>query len=376
MKFCALCPDKITDENDSKEHIIPSSIGGRKKVKGFICKICNSTFGGESDVELANQLNWFSLFIGIKRESGRGDPPSQVIETTHGERLLFRADGTLTAEHPTFEKTEDDTKTQLKIQARTPEETKKILKGVAKKYPNVDVSKLLEEIKVTETPLDSPIKMNLEFGGPLFGRSIVKTAFAFASQNEVLHQSCDQARNYLKNLVDESNAPYGLFYLRDLVKNRPTDKLFHCVAIMGDSQKKRLIAYVEYFGFARLVVNLSSEYLGKELMETYALDPTTGQEFDLDIDLNLSDSELTRVLNNDSNPLDGYLKAINHAMPIAIKLNFDRERKRVVTEAAKYAFERLKVEPDCELPPEDKEVFVSLMMEKIMPFLARHINSR
>lgn len=375
MIFCALCPNEITDENDSKEHIIPSSIGGRKKVKGFICKTCNSLFGGESDVELATQLNWFSLFIGIKRESGRGNPPSQVIETVDGERLLFRADGTLTTEHPIVEKTENSSKTQLKIQARTSEESKRILKGIAKKYPNVDVAKLLAETKVTETPLDSPIKMNLEFGGPLFGKSIVKTAFAFASLNEVPHQLCDQARNYLKNFIDENNAPYGLFYLRDLVKNRPTNKLFHCVAIIGDSQKKRLIAYVEYFGFARLIVNLSSEYLGKEIMKIYALDPTTGQECDLDIDLNLSDLELRMVLDNKSNPLDEYLKAINYAMPIAIKLNFDREISRVITEAYKYAFERLNVEPNCELSPEDKENFVGLMMEKIMPFLARHINS-
>ncbi|HEY8095757.1 MAG TPA: hypothetical protein VIE65_06620, partial [Methylobacter sp.] len=189
--------------------------------------------GEKSDVEVATQFNWFSLYIGIKRESGRGDPPAQVIETSYGERLLFRADGTMTTERPIFEKTEDDNKTQLKIQARTIEEAKKILNGVGKKYPDVNVAKLLAEIQITETPLDSPIKTTIGFGGPLFGRSIVKTAFAFASQNEVPHQLCDHARNYLKNLIDEDNAPYGLFYLRDLVKNRPTDKLFHCVAIKG-----------------------------------------------------------------------------------------------------------------------------------------------
>lgn len=247
---------------------------------------------------------------------------------------------------------------------------------MVKKYPDVDVAKLLAEIQITETPLDSPIKTTIGFGGPLFGSSIVKTAFAFASQNEIPHQLCDQARNYLKNLIDEDNAPYGLFYLRDLVKNRPTDKLFHCVAIKGDSQKKRLIVYVEYFGFARIMVNLSSEYIGQELTKIYALDPTTGQELDLDIDLNLSDSELRRVLDNDSNPFDEYYKALDHAMSIAYKLNHSREINRVVNEATKYAFESLKVKPDCELPPEDKEIFVSLMMEKIRPFLARQLKRK
>ena len=46
---CFLCKVPLTSENDSKEHIIPQSIGGRKKVKGFICQDCNSTTGQEWD---------------------------------------------------------------------------------------------------------------------------------------------------------------------------------------------------------------------------------------------------------------------------------------------------------------------------------------
>lgn len=118
--------------------------------------------------------------------------------------------------------------------------------------------------------------MNLDYGGPFFGRSLVKTALAFSSKENIPHELCDKAINYLKNLVDESKAPYGFFYLRDLVRNRPADKLFHCVAVLGDPQKRRLIAYVEYFGLARFIVNLSSDYSGERIKSIYALDPTSG----------------------------------------------------------------------------------------------------
>jgi hypothetical protein len=341
MTTCALCSNKITGKNNSKEHIIPSSIGGRRKVMGFICKTCNNRLGEESDAELANQLNWLSLYIGIKRESGRGEPPSQVVQTVGGERLLLRSDGSMTTEHPAIKEIGDGAETRLNIQVRTFKEAEKVLKGFVKKYPNIDVARLLADAEFKETPLDSPIQMKLEFGGRLFGKSIVKTALAFASQKAVPHQLCDQARDYLNDLIEQENAPYSQFYLRDLVTNRPTDKLFHCVALIGEPQKKRLIAYVEYFGFVRLVVNLSSEYVGQRISDVYALDPTTGQELSLDIDLNLSDLELRRVLAHDSTPLDEYMKAVNHALPIVFQLNFDRERKRVVTDAIKYAFESL-----------------------------------
>src|SRR3990167_1403499 len=78
-KECAFCASEITEINDSKEHVIPNSIGGRKKVRGFICISCNSSFGQSWDAKLAEQLNWFSLAVGIERERGRS--PDEIVQT-------------------------------------------------------------------------------------------------------------------------------------------------------------------------------------------------------------------------------------------------------------------------------------------------------
>ncbi|GAL13836.1 hypothetical protein JCM19233_4843 [Vibrio astriarenae] len=74
---CALCDVEITEKNDTKEHLIPNAIGGRKKVKGFICENCNNASGDDWESELAKQLNPLSLFFGISRE--RGEAPPQLF---------------------------------------------------------------------------------------------------------------------------------------------------------------------------------------------------------------------------------------------------------------------------------------------------------
>jgi len=39
---CAICGKNFQDVKDSNEHIIPNALGGRKKIKGFICVDCNN----------------------------------------------------------------------------------------------------------------------------------------------------------------------------------------------------------------------------------------------------------------------------------------------------------------------------------------------
>jgi len=45
MEKCIFCNKEITQDNDSKKHIIPNCIGGKLKVRGMVCKNCNSILG-------------------------------------------------------------------------------------------------------------------------------------------------------------------------------------------------------------------------------------------------------------------------------------------------------------------------------------------
>jgi hypothetical protein len=124
-KECALCERLITSENNSKEHLIPNAIGGRKKVSGFICQKCNSEKGKDWDADLALQLNSLSVFFGISRE--RGEAPPQTVETTKGEKLQLNVDGSMGLAKPKYEVIPHEGGIDISIKARSIEEAKKCL---------------------------------------------------------------------------------------------------------------------------------------------------------------------------------------------------------------------------------------------------------
>ena len=285
---CALCDHTLTAKNKTKEHIIPNAIGGRKKTTGFICNDCNNKLGENWDSELARQLNWFSLAVGISRE--RGEPPKQIVQTIEGDRYWLLNDGSFTPEKSSYSEEDIGGKIKIDLTAKTIEEAKQRIKGIARKYPKFDVEKAFSELEVKTNYLDSPLHVSLSLGGADAGRSLVKTAFAFASECGVPHLQCEKALEYLLDLEIET-FPFGFAYLSDLVENRPKDKIFHCVSLHGDPKKKRLWSYIEYFGIFRLVVLLSDAYGGPYKSEVYAINPISGER------IGLADGDARRLIN-------------------------------------------------------------------------------
>jgi hypothetical protein len=372
LKKCALCPDVLTKENLTREHIIPNSIGGRRKTTGFICNKCNNDYGRKWEAVLSEQFLWFSLATGVKRE--RGNSPNLRIKTVAGDELLLRHDGTMAPANPTYlEQKEESGTVKIQIKVRTEEEAKHIIKGVVKKYPSTNVKAATDNLVVEQTYLDSPLAMNFQFGGPNGGRSMVKTALALASEYGVDHNQCEKAIDYLKN--EEALPPFGFCYTMDIVKNRPQEEIFHCVAVRGLPEHGKLFAYVEYFNLARILIELSDRYDGEDFSHTYAIDPTTGSEVDVQVDFDVNLDVLHAVIDGDGMPLDKYTEVANYVLPIVLRKNFDRERNRVVTEAARFAFERLGIKPDEALLLEKYQEFSAILMERITPFLAAHMKN-
>ncbi len=371
-KTCWLCSDALTEENFTREHIIPNSIGGRKKADGFICSTCNSKRGEDWDAVLSEQFLWFSLATGIKRE--RGDTPDLSVETAAGEKLLLRSDGTMTVAKPTYvEQEKEDGKIQINMQVRTEREAKRMLGGVARKFPSADVKSAAEKLVVERSYLDSPLTMSLVFGGPKGGRSMVKTALALASECGIEKNQCEKAINYLKDA--DASPPFGFCYSVDLVRNRPQGQIFHCVALRGLPERRKLLAYVEYFNWARILIELSDVYDGEDVHRTYAVDPTSGLEVDIQIDFDVDSAFLNAAIQGDGMPLEKYIEAVNGVLPVVLARSFDRERNRAVIEAVKFAFEKLGVKPGEACPPEHFQEFSRLVEERLEPFLTAYKQS-
>lgn len=364
---CALCDKEITEKNDTKEHLIPNAIGGRRKVKGFICKDCNSTSGDAWESELAKQLNPLSLFFGIIRE--RGEVPPQLFETTGGDKLKLNLHGSMDIEKPLYSESPmgSGAGVQIQIQARSMPEARRMLQGVKRKYPQIDLNELLDNAKSESSYCSDMLKFNLSFGGCEAGRSIVKSALALAVSSGISAEICVEAKSYLRN--EEGEACFGYFYESDLVKNRPEVIPFHCVSIKGCSKTRQVIGYVEYFGVQRVVLCLSSSYEGDDISNTYAINPITGQELNLDVELNLSNEEIREAYNYKKIPDGSVEDAFDKVIPTGIKTSFDKEKDRILNEAVQHAFKNCGAKEGELLMPEHINKLTTLMMEKLEPFI-------
>lgn len=369
MDFCSLCEINITTENDSREHVIPNSIGGRRKIKGFLCRNCNSTTGDEWDTELSKQLNPLCLIFFIQRE--RGNPPSQTFTTTEGRSLTLHSKGGMSPSKVSFEESTSDGKTSIRILARDIKEAKSILQGVKRKYPTIDIEKLASELLPTDEYLSGMLEFNLDFGGPKSGKSLVKSALGLAYSAGIASNSCEQAIEYLRH---DGSPCFGYYNEQELVENRPINTPLHCVAIQGDPESGLLLGYVEYFGIQRMVVCLSEKYTGRAISKSYAIDPITGTELSLNVRIPLSLEDVYATYNYERYDPIKMQQCLEAVIPVALAMSEAREKDRVLSEAVEFAFQNCGANKGEALTDAQYKKLCRLIAEKLTPYLLRYKN--
>jgi hypothetical protein len=366
---CAHCDTSITSDNDSKEHIIPNAIGGRRKIGGFICRSCNSRTGDTWDKELAEQLNPLGLLLRISRQEG--DLPSQTFETIGGQRIRLKADGRMELPNPVFRKTQQGESVEVQIQARSIEEAKGMLQGLKRKHPNLDVEQALKKMNDQAVPLEDPLKMSFQFGGNHAGRAVVKSALAMAYSSGVRAQDCETALKYLKDTA--APACFGFYYEKDLILNRAENAVFHCIGVSGSKNTGLLLAYVEYYGAQRIIVCLSNDYAGPDVHSIYTIEPITGKELELQFAIPLNSEDLNAIYNYEKIPPGAMEAAFRAPLSTAIGRDFEVEKNRAIAEAVDYGFKNCGAAEGDYLTPEHLQKLTGLMIEKLQPFLIRHI---
>jgi hypothetical protein len=199
----------------------------------------------------------------------------------------------------------------------------------------------------------------------------VKSAYTLAVSSGVKPEVCVEAREYL--LHEDGTPCFNYFFKRDLVTNRPTDSVFHCVAVAGDPVTGQLIGYVELYSTWRMVICLSSQYAGGPFQKSYAVNPTTGKEIKLLFDLNFSRDELRAACSNQEDYTGELLKACNAMMAIGYPASLERERERVFRRAVATAMDRFGLSPGDSLLPEQLSEFSRILAEEVMPCLLHQL---
>jgi HNH endonuclease len=339
--ICMLCEVSITATNDSAEHIIQNAIGGRRTANGIICKSCNSTTGQTWDAELAAQLNGLCHFFDIKRD--RNVIPAETVTTTAGETFKMLPGGGFALVKPDIKTEQINGETRIGLRLRSKREARKMLEGYKRKYPKLDVDAELAKASAGTSYPEGMIQIPIQIGGELSGRAIVKSALALAHDSGIRAASCEQALRYLRD--SEALACFGYVSARDLVVDRPKGIPFHCVAVSGNPETGLLLGYVEYFGFLRAVVCLSEAYSGAHIMESYAIDPTTGKKLDVVVQFDFTRSDIPAIYDYQFCDHRAVVEAANAVIGPALARRNARDLQKVTAEAARYAFENCGAKP-------------------------------
>ena len=369
---CAFCGNHIRHDNASSEHIIPNAIGGRKRVEGFLCRDCNSTTGSSWDHELARQLNPVCNLLNIKRQ--RGTPPTLEVATTGGRRLRHRSDGHLSADRTRVSERRLKDKIAIRITAPNMRELKRHLPGLIRKYPQLADVDLLKHAVPTREYLDDPFAIKLEFGGLQAGRSVVKSCVALAHLAGVRLEGLELAQKYLSG---EDEPCFGYFNENDPVLNRPEGIFFHCVHVQGNEKTGKVLGYVEYFGYERIVVVPSDSYRGPQFSACYAVDPVTGNEIPLSVELpDFTEQEIEDIYDYKRVDNDKSRIALESLLQSYTESAGERERTRTIKHAIDYAFDNCGAKPGEQISPEQGKQLIDLLKEQLIPFMLHQAGFR
>ncbi len=277
MKCCWLCDVVITPENNSKEHIIPQAIGGRKTVSGFICKRCNNKTGAKWDSSLLKFLEFITVFVNPSRTDGKRTPAVNATGDDGLEYLVHprSIENPLVPvmKHPhVVEKSIGEDRGIIEVTSGSEAETRAILEKMKKrKYPDIDVDE--EMANATRTKSYPRLTHNIEFNRNC-RKSIVKTALALACSNGVRREDCQYAIDYLQR---PNSADYEIVFFggKQII---PTPKDWHSIFTM--QVENRLVSQVSYYNGFHFLIILSQDYVGEFVAMSYAVDPVSGMEID------------------------------------------------------------------------------------------------
>lgn len=158
---------------------------------------------------------------------------------------------------------------------------------------------------------------------------------------------------------------------------RPAGVPIHCIHVNGDPGSKLIRGYVEYFGVMRVVMCLSNSYSGSVFSATYAIDPTTGEELNLSVDLNLTLTDIQKAYNNEKLDEKVVQKAIDAVIGPTLKKQHEEERDRVLKKAVQYAFSNCGAKEGEMITEEQRNRLTGLLWEELEPwFLSQIINER
>lgn len=363
---CWICCESISEKNDTKEHIIPNSIGGRKTISGFICCNCNSHTGETWDAELSKQFSWLSSMFEINRQ--RGKIPPIEAKTTMGTVIKINPGLKPALAKPSIEESEENNKITLNVIAPDKRTLRQAIEGLKRKHPQINVEETVDSAQFREEYLEGLAIFGIEFGSIYLAKSAIKSSLAIAFDSGLSMENCMDALNYIRS--DEADTCYGLYYDSDLLEQREVDMPIHCIAVHADNQSGHVLAYVEYFGIYRIVVRLGDDYKGPNKTNIYALDPRMNSKIeDLKINFKKIEINLNNIILKNEDQVEKAINNISNIIGPQYSLLIQKEYERRIEDLVRRSLK----ETDIKEGDKMNEELINIISHNLAPLLVSRL---
>ena len=288
MHCCVLCETPLVGDARTREHVIPASLGGKRRTLKALCRKCNSTTGHEWDAELEQQLRLAALMV-FPPDHPCGSKLHRVADD-EGNRLILKAGLRGGAADPQIRvKTEGDL-AEFNLSAptrkRAIQEISRLVK--AGQLPAGREEEILASLEREETTTRVEFTEWGAFGGPVAWNSMLKSMVTAGLLGGLTWLDMLSAVLLLQG--SERGGPCLIF--RDSpvrpVGAAEVPVWRHCVHVESDMEERLVWGYVEYFGTWCAIAQLGKCYLGQPTSWTYCVDPVTGDDLTEAVRVDLS----------------------------------------------------------------------------------------
>ena len=288
MHLCVLCETPLVGDARTKEHVIPASLGARRRTVKALCRQCNSTTGHAWDAELERQLRPAALLV-FPHDHPCGRKQRRIAGADGNDLVLKGGIRGGAAGLQVRSKTEAG-RTELHISAPS---RKRAIQEIRRRVKTGELPADREEefiasIEREEATTRVDFTEGVSVGGPVAWNSMLKSMVTAGLLGELTW--LDMLTAVLDLRGSGNAAPCLLFRDSPLGPRGEADIPLwrHCVHVETDMEERLVWGYVEYFGTWCAIAQLGKCYLGEPTSWTYCVDPVTGEDLTQAVQVDLT----------------------------------------------------------------------------------------
>lgn len=278
---CIYCdgptPQKFGINEGSKEHVILSSIGGRKASRNVCCSNCNTRLGNEIDMELSLKLAPISNLFGIKTDRKGRAPTLSTEHCVEGEPLVVAPGGKFELKQASVqEKRLADGKIEISVVARTTQEAERLRDQYIRKFHGAKLSDPVYVAKSTPSPTISH-RFSFETNEKRASAKMLLTLLA-TCVNPIRIRS-DEMRPAIEFILGKGrlDLPVVPWLCMEIPAVDNKYRFGHTAAVFAGAKSKEVFGALIIFGAIKVTARLSDHWTGPTVGRMYCVDPVTGE---------------------------------------------------------------------------------------------------